>query len=87
MFALQDIISYGKEKQVYAKRGDEVQVFKRPHDTVWLCECNGVKFACAPDKLGEEKPVGIVEVKQTKVSTKKLTQAEKMQLKYLGNEI
>ena len=57
MFALQDIKSYGKDRTLYAKLGDEVTVFKRPHANVWLCECNGVKFACAPGKLGEEKPM------------------------------
>jgi len=44
----------------YAKRGDEITVYSKPHPTVWLCELNGNKFPCSPELLSVTPPVDVV---------------------------
>lgn len=44
----------------YAKRGDEITVFSKPHPNVWLCEFNGVKFPCSPELLSVTPPRDVV---------------------------
>jgi hypothetical protein len=70
----------------YAKKGDEVTIYNKDHDPVWLVRRNGVQFPCHKDWLSDDKPEEEEEptkIRKQPERRKAYTQAELIQLKYL----
>jgi len=72
----------------YAQQGEEVEVVKQLHDTVWICRNQrGVRFPTSPELLSDD-PVEAQDIappiRSQKESKKPLTQAQKLQYEYLN---
>lgn len=51
---LEEIKSYGKDKKVYAKKGEKCSILFRMGDMLILENSKGERFGCKSDKVYEE---------------------------------
>lgn len=87
MYAKRDIKSMNRT--IYAKQGEIIEVYNKPHENVWLCRNDkDVCFPCSPDSLSNDPiqfTAAILPEPTSRASTKPLTQIEKIQLEYLNS--